>query len=65
MTIQWLVTLLVLIAALVYAGWKVHAYFSKPKKPQQGACDKFSGDCEACMKHFSSKKRNPTNECKE
>ncbi len=62
MTTQWLVTSLVLLAAVVYAGWRIYAYFGKPKNPQ-GVCDKFSGDCEACMKHFADKNPKPAKEC--
>ncbi len=54
MDLQWAITAIILLSALIYVVFKIYKYFfSKPKR-KSTACDHFSGDCAECIKHFSS-----------
>lgn len=44
---QWILTALIVLAALIYVAVKVWKYFSKPKK-QADDCQSCSSDCESC-----------------
>lgn len=50
MTTQWIITALILIAALIYTFRRVAAYFRKSSR-KKGGCKDFGGDCAACLKH--------------
>ncbi len=51
MDLQWIITAIILLAALVYAGYNIYKYFFIKPKRKKAACDHFSGDCAECMKH--------------
>ncbi len=50
MTIQWIITTFILVAALIYTFRRLAVFFRKsPRK--KGGCKDFGGDCAACLKH--------------
>ena len=53
MTTQWVITVLILIAALFYIVRRMAAYFRKSPGKQKD-CKDFGGDCAACLKHRKS-----------
>ncbi len=54
MVTQWIITGIILLAATVWAGYKIYNYFFIKPKRKSTACDHFSGDCAECIKQFSS-----------
>jgi hypothetical protein len=45
--IQWIITLIIVVAALVYWGYRIYKYFfSKPENKSD--CDGCSADCKSC-----------------
>ncbi len=46
---QWIITMLILIAALAYASWLIYKYFRRRRKGT-GPCDEIHGDCAQCLK---------------
>ncbi len=51
MIIQWIITALILIAALIYTFRRLAVYFRKSPSKKKGGCEDFGGDCAACLKH--------------
>ncbi|GEM_PF-5525196 len=49
--IQWVITIIVLLAALTYMSWLIYKFFRRPVKGTAGPCDEIHGDCAQCLKH--------------
>lgn len=51
MTTQWIITGVILFAALFYIVRRLAVYFRKSPSKKKGGCEDFGGDCAACLKH--------------
>lgn len=45
--IQWTITIIIIAAAITYAGYRVYKHFSKPPRKDED-CESCSSDCSNC-----------------
>ncbi|TVQ86074.1 MAG: FeoB-associated Cys-rich membrane protein [Bacteroidetes bacterium] len=46
--IQWILTIVIVVAALFYAVFRIVKYFRKPAKTKPDECSDCSSDCSHC-----------------
>ncbi|TVQ11633.1 MAG: FeoB-associated Cys-rich membrane protein [Bacteroidetes bacterium] len=46
--IQWTITIIIVAAAITYAGYRVYKHFSKTPSKDDEDCDSCSSDCSNC-----------------
>lgn len=58
MTIQWIITIAILVATLMYAILKIVAFLKPSGRKKTSPCDSFHGDCAECLKQSGQVKEN-------